>query len=96
MRKPDADRLFIESYYGSSEAFRAAVQDDYCKAQFNWSCFVDGLCKSGEITERQYDTWAFPGNNIKKPRHRPSQPLSDVKARRLISHYLKGGTTAND
>lgn len=70
MNKPQADRLFIESYYGSDEAFREAVQDDYCKAQLNWSCFIDGLLRDGQITQKQYATWSFPGNRSKrKPRY---------------------------
>ena len=66
MRKHEADRAFVEDYYGSDEQFRLAVQDDYCKAQFNWSCFVDSLCKAGEITQQQYATWAFHGNKYRR------------------------------
>lgn len=66
MKKPEADKLFIEDYYGSESVFKDAVQDDYCKAQLNWSCFIDSLCKAGEITSEQYETWAFPGNKYAK------------------------------
>lgn len=29
------------------------------KVQFEWSCFIDSLCKSGEITQRQYNRATF-------------------------------------
>lgn len=29
------------------------------KVQFEWSCFIDSLCKNGEITQRQYDRVTF-------------------------------------
>ena len=35
-------------------------QVDYWTAQETWSCWVDGLCKDGQITQRQYDTWRTP------------------------------------
>jgi len=28
--------------------------------RFEWHCFIDSLCKNGEITQRQYDTWGSP------------------------------------
>lgn len=33
---------------------------DYWTAHLAWSTFVDYLCKNGQITERQYNTWATP------------------------------------
>lgn len=33
---------------------------DYWTAQLAWSAYVDGLCKDGVITQKQYDTWATP------------------------------------
>lgn len=33
---------------------------DYCAAQFAWSEYTDHLCKSGLITQKQYDRWAAP------------------------------------
>jgi len=26
----------------------------------NWGIYIDALCKSGQITQRQYDTWTNP------------------------------------
>lgn len=28
--------------------------------QLAWQCFIDGLCKDGTITQKQYDTWGNP------------------------------------
>ena len=33
---------------------------DYWKAQEMWSAYTDNLCKSGQITQKQYDTWETP------------------------------------
>jgi len=33
---------------------------DYWTAQLAWSTYVDELCKNGQITQRQYDTWSTP------------------------------------
>lgn len=33
---------------------------DYWTGQLAWSGFVDGLCKAGQITQRQYNTWKTP------------------------------------
>lgn len=54
-----AKRLFIDAFYGSDKEYRKARKDDYCKAQLAWSCFIDGLCKDGYITDKQYDLATF-------------------------------------
>ncbi len=33
---------------------------DYWRGQEAWASYVDGLCKDGQITQKQYDTWATP------------------------------------
>lgn len=33
---------------------------DYWTAQEAWAAYVDGLCKDGQITQKQYDTWETP------------------------------------
>lgn len=43
--------LYIELYINHA---------DYWTAQLAWSIYVDDLCKSGTITQRQYDTWTTP------------------------------------
>lgn len=60
MRTIDIKKAFIEAYYnGDRRAYLKARKADYCKVQFEWSCFIDSLCKSGEITQRQYNRVTF-------------------------------------
>lgn len=35
-------------------------QVDYWTAELAWAGYVDGLCRNGYITERQYRTWNTP------------------------------------
>lgn len=58
--KTTLKRRFInEVYNGDYAVYRRARKEDYCKAQFEWSCYIDSLCKSGEIMQRQYDNATF-------------------------------------
>ena len=60
MRTIDIKKAFIEAYYnGDRGAYLKARKADYYMVQFEWSCFIDSLCKSGEITQRQYDKVTF-------------------------------------
>lgn len=45
---------------------------DYWTGQEAWAAYVDGLCKDGEITQKQYDTWAtpFPYGKSLKPSYK--------------------------
>ena len=45
---------------------------DYWQAQLAWTEYVDGLCRRGEITEKQYNTWEtpFPYGKPLKPSYR--------------------------
>lgn len=53
-------RKFIKDCYnGDYKAYLRARKDDYCKVQFEWSCYIDSLCKSGKITYKQYDRATF-------------------------------------
>lgn len=53
-------RRFIEEVFdGNYKSYLAARRDDYCKVQFEWSCWVDFLCKSGEISEKEYERATF-------------------------------------
>lgn len=53
-------RRFINEVYGGDyKAYLHARKDDYCKVQFEWSCFIDALCKNGEITLKQYENALF-------------------------------------
>lgn len=60
MKTKEIKSLFILYYFGGDEkAYRKARRNDYCKVQFEWSCFIDSLCKNGEITPKQYDKATF-------------------------------------
>jgi len=52
-------RFVIEVFNSDYTAYLRARKDDYCKVQFQWSCFIDSLCKNGEITQSQYDRATF-------------------------------------
>lgn len=41
---------------------------DYWTVQQNWAFYTDSLCKAGEITQKQWNTWETPfeyGKRIK-------------------------------
>ena len=59
MNKSDVIQAFIESY-GNKNELHKALRQDYLAVQFAWECFVDGLCKDGDITMEQYESWTFP------------------------------------
>lgn len=60
MKTNELKRAFINAYYsGNYKAYLRARKADYCKVQFEWSCWIDSLCKDGEITQRQYDNATF-------------------------------------
>lgn len=51
---------FINDFYnGDYGAYGKARKSDYCKVQFEWSCYIVSLCKSGENTQRQYNNATF-------------------------------------
>lgn len=53
-------RRFINEVYGGDfKKYLRERKDDYCKVQFAWSCYIDGLYKNGEITQKQYDRATF-------------------------------------
>jgi len=59
MTMQEVKRIFISEFYGDMNKYKKARKDDYCKVQFEWSCFIDGLCKDGKITQKQYDNATF-------------------------------------
>ena len=60
MRTIDIKKSFIECVYnGDNKAYKEARKADYCKVQFEWSCFIDLLCKSEIITQKQYNKATF-------------------------------------
>jgi hypothetical protein len=61
MNKKTAMYLFLTHANGAIQNFRNVDgKVDTHARSFAWSTFVDGLCKSGDITQRQYDTWSNP------------------------------------
>ena len=59
-RRRTLRRRFIDEVFdGDYKAYLKARQDDYCKVQFEWSCWIDALCKDGEITQKQYEQATF-------------------------------------
>ena len=36
------------------------IKGDEIYTRENWNNFTDSLCKRGEITDRQYNTWTNP------------------------------------
>ena len=58
MKKTDAIKIFIEHYYPNN--LYQELRKDRLAVQFNWECFVDYLCKNGDITQEQFNNWTFP------------------------------------
>lgn len=52
-------RFVDECYDGDRKAYLRERREDYCKAQFKWTCWLDGLLKSGEITQAQWNSAVF-------------------------------------
>lgn len=54
---------------------------DYWTGQLAWATYVDELCKDGQITQKQYDTWAtpFPYGKPLKPSYRQLCMANDIK-----------------
>lgn len=60
MVKDTLKRKFINEVYGGDyKRYLRARKDDYCKVQFEWFCYIDSLCKGGEITQQQYESVSF-------------------------------------
>ena len=51
---------FINEYYnGNRSEYLKARKKDYCKVQFEWSCYIDYLCKAGYISQKRYESATF-------------------------------------
>lgn len=60
MNKDQAKRLFVIECYGDIQNLHEAVKKDRPMVQEDWSFFTDMLCRDGEITMQQYESWTFP------------------------------------
>lgn len=59
-KQPTLKRRFIDEVYnGDYKQYLKERREDYCKVQFEWSCYIDSLCKDGEITQAQYNRATF-------------------------------------
>lgn len=59
MTARQAKRLFISEVYGTEKKYRQERRNDYCKVQFEWTRFLDALCKNGQISQRTWNTATF-------------------------------------
>lgn len=55
MKYRDAVKMFKQTY---SDLYENGV--DYWTAQECWANFTDILCKNGDITQKQFETWDTP------------------------------------
>ena len=60
MTKQEAVRLFR---YELEQLLNRYGTKDKPKIRQAWNVYTDMLCKDGEITQRQYDTWINPFDN---------------------------------
>jgi hypothetical protein len=60
MNKDQAKRLFVTACYGNACNLRTAIKKDKLMVQEDWSFFTDRLCRDGEISMKQYESWTFP------------------------------------
>lgn len=58
--KKEFTKYFVQSYFGDESKLKAALKQDWYAVQYAWSIFIDSLCKNGEITQEQYNSWVFP------------------------------------
>jgi len=59
MNKALMHRFISEVYGGDRNKYRQERKDDYCRVQYIWTCWIDALCKDGEITDRQWRNATF-------------------------------------
>lgn len=64
MTKSSAKQLFIETYYGDKENLHEALRKDRLAVQEEWEIFTDILCRDGEITMAQFESWVFPWREV--------------------------------
>jgi len=59
LTKKDALRAF-KNVLNSDYVYYANIRGDKVAMREFWNNFTDMLCKDGEITENQYNTWSNP------------------------------------
>lgn len=58
MTREQAKQIFIEEYCNGN--IRKALREDHIAVRCAWNDFIDVLCKNGDITQHQYNTWLCP------------------------------------
>ena len=58
MTREQARQIFIEEYYNGN--IRKALKEDPIAVLCAWNDFTDMLCRNGDITQHQADTWLCP------------------------------------
>lgn len=60
MSNQDLKTLFIRNcFHGDKLSYRRARREDYFSVQLSWTAFLDGLCRNGIITEKQFYNASF-------------------------------------
>ncbi len=54
MTKKEAEQIFKDNYWHS------IPKNDKPAVRQAWNDFTDSLCKDGQITRHQYESWLFP------------------------------------
>jgi hypothetical protein len=58
MTKKQAERIFKEEILPQViKRYESDGRKDIPARRFEWSTFIDSLCKDGQISQHQYDTW---------------------------------------
>lgn len=60
MNKDQAKRLFVTACYENAYNLRTAIKKDRLMVQEDWGVLTDRLCRDGEISMKQYESWTFP------------------------------------
>ena len=63
LTKKDALREF-KNVLNSDYVYYAKIRGDKVAMREFWNNFTDMLCKDGEITENQYNTWSNPFQDL--------------------------------
>ena len=64
MTKDQAKRIFEEEYYNGN--IRKAIRHDRVEVRCAWNDFIDHLCRNGDITQKQAETWTCPWSSVYK------------------------------
>ena len=65
-------------------------QGDWPARSEAWNNYTDMLCKDGQITSKQYETWAHPAGLTPNPKHtRPEKPRKKKRKTRK-EPYARG------